>query len=216
VSVRKLFWEDPYLAEIETTVTGVDGDTVTLESTVAYAFSGGQQSDSGTIGGREILEARKDGLEILYRLGPGRALEKGELVAVRIDGEKRVRIMRLHFAAEIVLVLVNRFFANPEKIGANITAEKARIDFRLPGTMAEILPEIAEEARKIVEADLAIESAFEDRKDERRCWSIEGFAKVPCGGTHPRRTGEVGGIVLKREHLGKGKERIEITLVNPG
>jgi Ser-tRNA(Ala) deacylase AlaX len=216
MSVRKIFWENPYLFELDAVVTGVDGDTVTLDSTIAYAFSGGQQSDSGTIGGREILEARKDGLEILYRLGPGRALEKGERVAVRIDGEKRVRIMRLHFAAEIVLVLVNRRFADPEKIGANITAQKARIDFRLPGTMAEVLPEIAAETRRIVEADLAIVSAFEDRKDERRYWSIEGFARVPCGGTHPRRTGEVGGIVLKREHLGKGKERIEITLVNPG
>ena len=216
MSVRKIFWENPYLFELDAVVTGVDGDTVTLDSTIAYAFSGGQQSDSGTIGGREILEARKDGLEILYRLGPGRPFEMGERVAVKIDGEKRARIMRLHFAAEIVLVLVNRRFADPEKIGANITAEKARIDFRLPGTMAEIRPEIAAEARRIVEADLAIESAFEDRKDERRFWSIEGFARVPCGGTHPRRTGEVGGIVLKREHLGKGKERIEITLVNPG
>ena len=33
---------------------------------------------------------------------------------------------------------------------------------------------------------------------------------VPCGGTHVRRTGEVGTIALKRRNPGKGKERIEI------
>lgn len=47
---------------------------------------------------------------------------------------------------------------------------------------------------------------------EKRFWEIEGFAKVSCGGTHVKRTGEVGGMKLKRNNIGKGKERIEITL----
>lgn len=33
-----------------------------------------------------------------------------------------------------------------------------------------------------------------------------------CGGTHPRRTGEIGGIALKRKNQGKGVERVEIIL----
>ncbi|MDD3439550.1 MAG: hypothetical protein PHI04_09080 [Clostridiaceae bacterium] len=39
---------------------------------------------------------------------------------------------------------------------------------------------------------------------------IEGFAKVPCGGTHLKKTGEISSISLKRNNLGSGKERIEI------
>jgi len=35
---------------------------------------------------------------------------------------------------------------------------------------------------------------------------------VPCGGTHVRRTGEIGPILLKRDNIGRGKERVEIRL----
>jgi alanyl-tRNA synthetase len=35
---------------------------------------------------------------------------------------------------------------------------------------------------------------------------------VPCGGTHIKKTGEIGAIALKRNNIGKGKERIEILL----
>ena len=38
------------------------------------------------------------------------------------------------------------------------------------------------------------------------------LCRVVCGGTHIKRTGEVGTIVLKRKNVGKGKERIEIYL----
>jgi Ser-tRNA(Ala) deacylase AlaX len=36
---------------------------------------------------------------------------------------------------------------------------------------------------------------------------------MACGGTHPRSTAEVGALRLKRKNIGKGKERIEISLL---
>jgi len=45
-----------------------------------------------------------------------------------------------------------------------------------------------------------------------RYWEIENFSKVACGGTHIKKTGEIGQITLKRNNIGKGKERIEIVL----
>lgn len=66
--------------------------------------------------------------------------------------------------------------------------------------------------RRLVAADLEITSAFSDAATQRRFWRIDEFAQVPCGGTHLRRTGEVGEITLKRENPGGGKERIEIRL----
>ena len=61
VAVDKLFWRDPYLTSCDAIVTGVDGTRVNLDRTVAFAFSGGQASDVGTIAGRQILEAHKEG-----------------------------------------------------------------------------------------------------------------------------------------------------------
>ena len=57
---RKVFWEDPYLAGIEARVTRVAGDEVTVDRTIFYALSGGQESDRGTIGGLAVLEARRE------------------------------------------------------------------------------------------------------------------------------------------------------------
>jgi hypothetical protein len=53
-------------------------------------------------------------------------------------------------------------------------------------------------------------SAFSDEANERRYWKIKEFSQVPCGGTHIKRTSEMGVIRLKRVNPGKGKERIEI------
>ena len=60
MSVKKNFWDDPYKTSLATTVVGVNGNKVTLNETIFYAFSGGQASDKGTIGGFEVLEAKKD------------------------------------------------------------------------------------------------------------------------------------------------------------
>ena len=120
--------------------------------------------------------------------------------------------MRLHFAAELVLELVNQHFARPEKTGAHISQDKARIDFVWDGNIASVFPLLLCEVERIVAADLRIESAFLNAVTQERYWRIEGFATVPCGGTHPRRTSEVGAIQLRRENPGKGRERIEIRL----
>ena len=51
----KRFWQDPYQTRLDTCVTGVYGEHVTLAETIFYAFSGGQESDAGTIGGWQVL-----------------------------------------------------------------------------------------------------------------------------------------------------------------
>nr|WP_246517440.1 alanyl-tRNA editing protein [Clostridium aciditolerans] len=207
-----MFWENPYLTEIEAKITSVNNNIITLDQTIVFAFSGGQQSDSGTIGGFDIIEAKKEGKEIFYTIEANHNLILNQNVMVTIDWEKRYRLMKLHFAAEIILELVYQNYNHPEKIGANITVDKARIDFFWKGNISEIFPELMNKANNIINSNLSIISAFDDEKNEKRYWDIEGFAKVPCGGTHLKRTGEIGSISLKRNNLGSGKERIEIYL----
>ncbi|WP_184308392.1 alanyl-tRNA editing protein [Anaerosolibacter carboniphilus] len=212
MAVKKLFWENPYLTEMKAMVTSVNNDCITLDQTIAFAFSGGQQSDSGTIGGYEVIEARKEGKEIYYIIQQNHNLKPWDNVLVKIDWQKRYRLMKLHFAAEIILELVYQNYNHPEKIGANITEEKARLDFYWKGNISEIFPEIISKLSNLVDANLNINSDFSDEEHERRYWEIDGFAKVACGGTHLRKTGEIGRVALKRNNLGSGKERIEIYL----
>jgi Ser-tRNA(Ala) deacylase AlaX len=209
---RKVFWEDPYLTELETCVTSVNGDDITVEQTIFYALAGGQESDEGTIGERRVLQARKESKAIVYTLENGHGLQPGDPVRMTIDWERRYRLMRLHFAAEIVLELAYQNLDSIQKIGAHIARDKARIDFDWGENIATALPALQARALAIIQADYPIVSAFSDETQEQRYWEISGFARVPCGGTHLKRTGEVGPIVLKRRNIGKGKERIEIYL----
>ena len=209
---EKVFWEDPYLTELDARVSGVDGDVVTLERTIFYAASGGQESDTGTIGGFNVVHAEKRSLEIFYTLDGPHGLETGDDILVCIDWERRYRLMRLHFAAEIILELVYQLYGRPHKIGAHIAQDKARLDFAWEGRISDTFSALMERACRIIEADLPIVSGYSDRGQEKRFWEIEGFARVSCGGTHIRRTGEVGKVLLKRDNIGRGKERIEIRL----
>lgn len=212
MGTRKLFWENPYQTTLETQVVAVCDDQITLRETIFFAFSGGQQSDAGTIAGMPVLRAEKVGIDIQYTLPAGHGLEPGDAVRVEIDSAVRLRVMRLHFAAELVLELVYQLYGHPEKVGANITDQKARVDFRWQGNINTTFPTVQQRIEALVAANLPIISAFSDEANERRYWEIAGFAKVPCGGTHPRRTGEVGSIALRRSNIGGGRERIEITL----
>ncbi len=209
---RKLFWSDPYLTVLETTVSTVSGSNVTLAETIFFAFSGGQESDHGTIAGREVLSAKTEGLGIVYTLADDHRLVVGQPVLVNIEWGRRLRLMRLHFAAELVLELFYKHLIGVKKVGAHIAQDKARIDFAWPQSLSPLLPRIESEANALISADLEIKTGFADEPNERRYWELDGFARVPCGGTHVRRTGEVGAIRLKRNNKGRGIERVEIYL----
>jgi Ser-tRNA(Ala) deacylase AlaX len=211
----KLFWQDPYRTTLDTKVVAVDNDRIRLAETIFFAFSGGQESDAGTLAGHSVLCAEKDGLDIVYTLAPGHGLHVGSEVEIVIDWERRYRLMRLHFAAEMVLQLVYQLRPGIERIGAHISADKARIDFADDSNIAVLFPQIETAAAALLSADLPIVTAFTDEAAQRRYWEVAGFARMACGGTHPRSTAEIGALRLKRKNTGKGKERIEISL-QPG
>jgi Ser-tRNA(Ala) deacylase AlaX len=211
---RRHFWTDPYATELDARVVAVDGADIELDRTIFFAFSGGQESDAGTIGGVPVVAARLDGQRIVYTMPESHGLVAGDTIRVRIDWERRYRLMRLHFAAELLLEVVCATLAGVEKIGAHIAAEKARIDFKWRESVAPLLPEIQQRVAQIVASDLPIRSAFSDERAGKRYWEVEGIARVPCGGTHLRRTGEVGALALKRRNVGRDKERVEIRLVD--
>lgn len=209
---HKQFWVDPYQTKHRTRICSVSGDNVTLESTIFFAFSGGQESDQGAIGGLPVLNAQKDGAQIIYSLAAGHGLKVGQAVDVEIDWARRYRLMRLHFAAELVLELICRALTSVDKVGAHIAHEKARIDFAGPESISPLLPRIAKKANALIASNLPIHTGFEDETNERRYWEIDGFSRVPCGGTHVKSTGEIGLVRLKRNNIGRGKERVEIYL----
>lgn len=211
--MRKVFWDDPYKRSLTTRVTSVLGNQILFEETIVFSFSGGQESDKATINGLPIVHSEIKGNLIYYTLEEGHGLQPGDEVQMNIDWPRRYRLMRLHFAAELVLELVTRKLGL-EKIGAHIGEEKARIDFAYDKNIGDIFQELLIEYNEIILKNKQIYTDFSDKVLQRRFWEIEGFSKVPCGGTHVKSTAEVGFVTLKRKNIGGSKERIEISLVS--
>lgn len=211
--MRKIFWENTYQKDLTTKVKSVHDNRILLEETIAFSFSGGQESDKATINGFPVISSEIQGNLIYYTLEEGHSLHPGDVIKMEIDWPRRFRLMRLHFAAELVLELVTDKL-KLEKIGAHIAESKARIDFLYDNNISLIFDEILSKYNEIIRRDLPIITGYSNIEEQRRYWEIEGFAKVPCGGTHVKSTGEVGFVHLKRKNTGGGKERIEITLVD--
>jgi len=212
--MRKVFWDNPYQTSLTTQVTEVQDQRIVLAETIAFAFSGGQESDESSINGLTVIHSEIIGNVIYYTLPQGHGLLAGAQVQQKIAWPRRYRIMRLHFAAELIFELVTRKL-NLEKIGAHIAETKARIDFLAKENISTSFATILAQYNQIIAADLPILTGFSEPKSQRRYWEISGFSKVACGGTHVKSTAEVGNISLSRVNLGSGKERIQIRLQDP-
>lgn len=216
MATTKLFWQDPYLNECTATVTAINGNKIKLNQTIFFAFSGGQESDEGTIGGIKVLEAVKPGdkeniIDIEYTLEREPDFKVGNMVEVKIDGERRIKLMKLHSAAHLVYYFFIAKVGKQKIIGSNIAAEKARIDFEFEKPLQELLPEIETATNTFLAENHPI-IRKPDEKSPDLWWWTGGEWKMPGGGTHPRSTGEIGKLHLKRKNIGKRKERIEIFL----
>ena len=211
--MRKVFWDDPYQRTLTTKIAAVEGNRILLEETIAFSFSGGQESDASTINRIPVLDSVIENNLIYYFLADTSTFSPGDEVFLEIDWPRRYKLMRLHFAAELVLEIVTKKFGI-EKIGAHIAEKKARIDFIYDKNISTIFEAILADYNHIVKKDQLIKTGFSDIQGQRRFWEIDGFSKVPCGGTHVKSTAEVGFITLKRKNIGSSKERIEISLID--
>ncbi len=224
--MKKVFWDNPYQHTLTTKVASVHGNQVLFEETIAYSFAGGQESDTAHVNGIPLLDSKREENLIYYTLPENHLgfassfaeqaklpFKVGDTVTMTIDWPRRSNLMRLHFAAELILEIVTQNY-HLEKIGAHIAQTKSRIDFISPENISPLLEPILAEYNEIIKKDLPIHKGYSDLETQRRFWKIDGFAQVPCGGTHVNSTGEVGFVTLKRDRVGKNKERIEIRLVD--
>jgi misacylated tRNA(Ala) deacylase len=228
-----LFRDDAYLRSCEARVTGVDERGIRLDRTVFYPQGGGQPGDSGMLrladgGSLAIADTRKgDGIdEVLHIPAPGAVLPlPGSAVTAEIDWQRRHRLMRIHTCLHLLSAVV------PGAVtGGQIADGKGRLDFDVPGdtldkqTIARRINELItadHEAlpRWISDEELAARPELVRTMSVKpptgqgrvRLIDITGVDLQPCGGTHLRRTGEIGPVdVLKIENKGRQNRRIVV------
>lgn len=228
-----LFLEDAYLRDVDATVTGVDGDRVTLDRTVFYPTGGGQPHDTGTLGDARVVDVRKEGDEVWHVLeGPVPGI--GARVEGHLDWDRRHALMRTHTALHVLSGVIWHEWGRPVT-GGSMEPLRARMDFEfdpLPeGFAATVEARVNEEiaaSRPIEVRLLPRDAALEDEDlirtkvslvpasvTELRVVDIVGLDKQADGGTHVRNTAEVGRIrVVKTESKGKSNKRIRLEVLD--
>ena len=213
---KKLFWDNPYQTECTTVVTSINENKVKVDQTIFYAFSGGQESDDGTIGGIKVIEAKKEGdkeniVDIEYTLETTPLFKVGDVVQIIIDPEKRSKLRRLHSAAHLVYYKTIEMVGPLKIMGSNVTEDKARMDFLYELPISDKIPIIETNINSYIAKNIPITMYHDQEKMDLRWWTCENN-RMPCGGTHVQNTNEIGPLKLTRVNKGKGKERIEIFL----
>ena len=225
-----LFRDDAYLRSCEATVVAVHGDAVELDRTVFYPLGGGQAGDTGTLGGRRVLDTRKGPASpdsVLHMLEPGAAPAVGTSVHAELDWARRHRLMRLHSALHLLGAVVKA-----PVTGGRIAEDKAHLDFdvdmsrlvaaEIEGALNELVRAgVDTRARWITDAELDAHpelvktmSVAPPRGEGRvRLLEIPGIDLQACGGTHVANTAEIGKLkVVRIRSEGKRNKRVTLEL----
>ena len=210
---RLLHQEDTGLFAFEATVTAVrlveHGSEIALDRTAFYVESGGQPADHGTLAGRPLLGLRRDGGVVWHAVTEG-WLVPGDVVKGCIDAARRRDHMQQHTGQHILSQAFVREGARNTR-GFHLGTEESTIDLDGDKPQSDLCASVAVAANDCVLSDRLIRihevpreelDRYPLRRDPGaehevlRLIEIEGWDWSACGGTHARRTGEVGAIHL--------------------
>lgn len=228
-----IFRDDAYQRSCEASVVSAEESGIRLDRTVFYPMGGGQPGDSGVLrlaegGSLRIVDTRKGETpdDVLHVPEDGAALPApGSAVTAEIDWERRHRLMRMHTCMHVLCALIEG-----DVTGGQVGEAKGRLDFNLPDTRldkealtAALNRIVAEDhpvrPRWITDAELAANPQLVRTMSVKpprgqgkvRLLEIEGVDLQPCGGTHVRRTGEIGPVAIgKIENKGRQNRRVNI------
>ena len=226
-----LFIEDSYLKDFDATILNIDSNKIILDRTAFYAKSGGQPGDIGKIilNGKEIniIDTVYDNKQnILHVCENSNDLKIDEKIKGKINWEIRYKHMRMHTALHLLCSLIPY-----DVTGGQISFEKSRLDFNVDDKIEK--EEIENKINQLVKDDHEISyqwitlEELDNQPDLVRTMSVKPprtnnkirLVKIgsidlqPCGGTHVRRTKEIGNIRIgKIENKGKMNRRVNLSI----
>ncbi|HAT8809269.1 TPA: alanine--tRNA ligase [Legionella pneumophila] len=219
--------------EVKSINKGAKG-AVILDHTPFYAESGGQVGDKGLLIGKncsfQVDDTQKVGQAVVHY---GEVI-KGELtldlsIHAQVDNIRRDAIRLNHTATHLLHAALKKIVGqHVQQRGSLVDAERARFDF---SHFEALNPQQIQQIEEVVNAQIRannevitqimdIESARqsgavalfgEKYSDAVRVLSMGDFSKELCGGTHARRTGDIGLFKIVAEYgIASGIRRIEM------
>ncbi|NJD33281.1 MAG: alanine--tRNA ligase, partial [Betaproteobacteria bacterium] len=210
-----------------------DSAVVVLDRTPFYAESGGQVGDSGELAGVNgtfvVSDTQKIQAEVFGHKGMLRAgrLRVGDKVMAAVDAVARARAAWNHSATHLMHAALRKVLGpHVQQKGSLVDAQRTRFDFSHNEPMSEAQIRQIEElvnreirrnvevSARIMKYDDAIKAGAmalfgEKYGDEVRVLGMGDFSTELCGGTHVKRTGDIGFFkVLSETGIAAGVRRI--------
>ncbi|KTD51207.1 alanine--tRNA ligase [Legionella quateirensis] len=219
--------------EVSSLSKGAKG-AVVLDRTPFYAESGGQVGDKGYLTGKEfnfrVDDTQKVGQALVhYGEVVDGSLALNQSADARIDVQRRDAIRLNHTATHLLHAALKAVVGqHVQQKGSLVDAERARFDFShfeplTPLHIQQIELLVNDQIRannEVVTQVMDIEAAkrsgavalFGEKYAEAvRVLSMGEFSKELCGGTHARRTGDIGLFKIIAEYgIASGVRRIEL------
>ena len=207
---------------------------VVLDRTPFYAESGGQVGDRGELAGVHgtfsVNDTQKIQPEVFGHKGALKAgkLAVGDKVMAAVDTQSRARSAWNHSATHLMHAALRKVLGtHVQQKGSLVDATRTRFDFSHNEPMSEaqirevealVNREIrhnSEVSARIMKHDAAIKAGAmalfgEKYGDEVRVIGMGDFSTELCGGTHVRRTGDIGFFkVIAETGIAAGVRRVE-------
>jgi alanyl-tRNA synthetase len=221
----RLYLADAALLDFEADVVAVRDHAgrpaAILDRTAFYPEGGGQPADRGTLGGVPVVDVQEVAGAVLHVLG---GPPPGGHVAGHVDGARRRDHVQQHHGQHLLSAAFEaRAGARTVSFHLGEEASTIDVDAALARLAPAVLREVEAAANDLVFRDLPVTARDLSEEEMARLPLRKAAAKgsrvvvvgdlaageiadaSPCGGTHPRRTGEVGAIaVLRAQRWGEG------------
>jgi alanyl-tRNA synthetase len=220
-------------------VTGGPRVAVVLDRTAFYPTSGGQPFDTGwiTVGDdrdaahelRVVDVTESEDGAVVHHVEPSSggwdvgSIVPGTRVRGRIDAARRRDHVQQHSAQHVLSAAFDRLFGM-RTVSFHLGVEYSSIDLDTPGLTAAQVEAAERVVNEVVVEDRPVEIRFVTRaqagslglrkdpvaeRDELRIIDIEDFDRSACGGTHVRRTGQIGCVLLRKTEKVRHGWRVE-------
>ncbi len=220
----KLYDENSYTSEFSARVTSCEecseGYRIQLDRTAFFPTAGGQECDTGTLDGKEVLRVEIEN-DIIYHILKT-PLAAGDEVLGKIDWQVRFRKMQHHSAEHIVSGLAHSLFGL-ENVGFHLSDKEVTIDYSGPMSEEELLL-LERKANEAVHKNIKIIAEYPpedmlckipyrsklDLTENVRLVTIDGIDICACCAPHVKHTGEIGLIKLKDLMRHRGGVRLKM------
>ncbi len=232
MGTERLYYDDCYTRSFTAEVVrrGEHGGrpAVELVATYFYPESGGQEADRGTLGDLEVIDVQADDDGTVWHVlgGADGALpvlpEAGATLSATVDWTRRFDLMQQHTGQHILSAAFERVQGGAT-VSSHLGVERSSIDITAADVDWAAIGRVEAAANAVVWSDLEVVRHWTDadgvkqfalRKppathERIRIVEVPDWDLSACGGTHVRRTGEIGVIKVVRWEKVRGNVRFE-------